>query len=52
MVFLVLKYNKFALKNDLKPNELIQKIGIIVAADFVGEYIDDYISGRPLSFFR
>ena len=44
--------NKFALKNDLKPNELIQKIGVIVAADFVGEYIDDYIAGRPLSFLN
>ena len=42
--------NKFALKNDLKPNELIQKVGVIVAADFVGEYLDDYIAGRPLSF--
>ncbi len=44
--------NKFALKNDLKPNELIQKIGVIVAADFIGEYLDDYIAGRPLSFLN
>ena len=44
--------NKFALKNDLKPNELIQKIGVIVAADFIGDYLDDYIAGRPLSFLN
>jgi len=44
--------NKFALKNDLKPNELIQKLGVIVAADFIGEYLDDYIAGRPLSFLN
>ncbi len=44
--------NKFALKNDLKPNELIQKVGIIVAADFVGEYIDDYMNNRALSFLN
>ena len=44
--------NKFALKNDLKPNELIQKVGIIVAADLVGEYIDDYMNNRALSFLN
>ena len=44
--------NKFALKNDLKPNELIQKIGVIVAADFISEYIDDYMNNRPLSFLN
>jgi hypothetical protein len=44
--------NKFALKNDLKPNELIQKLGVIVAADFIGDYIDDYVNNRPLSFLN
>ena len=44
--------NKFALKNDLKPNELIQKVGVIVAADFVVEYIDDYMNNRALSFLN
>ena len=43
--------NKFALKNDLKPNELIQKVGVIVAA-FIAEYIDDYMNNRPLSFLN
>ena len=44
--------NKFALKTYLKPNELIQKVGVIVAADFIGEYLDDYIARRPLSFLN
>jgi hypothetical protein len=44
--------NKFALNNDLRPNDLLQKIGIIVAADFVAEYIDDYMNNRPLSFLK
>lgn len=44
--------NKFALKNDLKPNDLLQKVGVIIAADFVGEYIDDYMNNRPLSFLN
>ena len=44
--------NKFALKNDLKPNDLLQKVGVIVAADFIAEYIDDYMNNRPLSFLN
>ena len=44
--------NKFALNNDLRPNELLQKVGVIVAADFVAEYIDDYMNNRPLSFLN
>ena len=44
--------NKFALKNDLKPNDLLQKVGVIVAADFISEYIDDYMNNRALSFLK
>ena len=44
--------NKFALNNDLRPNDLLQKIGVIVAADFISEYIDDYMNNRPLSFLK
>ena len=31
---------------------VINKLALLAGADFVSEYIDDYISGRPLSFFR
>ena len=44
--------NKFVLNNDIRPNDLLQKAGVIVAADFIGEYIDDYMNNRPLSFLK
>ena len=44
--------NKFILKNDPFVNVQINKLALLAGADFVSEYIDDYISGRPLSFFR
>ena len=44
--------NKFVFLNDLNPNDLMMKVGIILAADFAAEYIDDYLAGRPLSFLK
>ena len=44
--------NKFVLNNDMQTNDMLQKVGLIVAADFVSEYVDDYLSGRPLEFFK
>ena len=44
--------SKFVLKNDIRPNDLLQKAGVIVAADFIGEYIDDYMNNRALSFLK
>ena len=44
--------NKFVLNNDIRPNEMLQKIGLIVVADFVSEYIDDYMSNRPMEFLK
>ena len=44
--------NKFVFLNDLNPNDLMMKVGVIVAADFISEYIDDYLAGRPLSFLK
>ena len=44
--------NKFVLNNDIRPNDLLQKAGVIVAADFISEYIDDYMNNRPLSFLK
>jgi hypothetical protein len=44
--------NKFALNNDLRPNDLLQKVCVILAADFISEYIDDYMNNRPLSFLK
>ena len=44
--------NKFILKNDPFVNVQINKLALLAGADFVSEYIDDYMSGRALSFFR
>ena len=44
--------NKFVLNNDLRPNDMLQKVGLILAADFVSEYVDDYLTGRPLEFLK
>ena len=44
--------NKFVMNNDLRPNDLLQKVGVILAADFVAEYIDDYMNNRALSFLK
>ena len=44
--------NKFVLNNDLRPNDMLQKVGLILAADFVSEYVDDYLTGRPLAFLK
>ena len=44
--------NKFILKNDPFVNVQINKLALLAGADFVSEYIDDYMNNRPLSFFR
>ena len=36
----------------MQPNDILQKVGLIVAADFFSEYVDDYLSGRPLEFLK
>ena len=42
--------NRFVLKNDYNKNDMIMKLGVIVGADFISEYITDYLAGRKLSF--
>ena len=44
--------NKFVFNNDLNPNDLLIKCAVIAGADFISEYVDDYLSGRPLSFLK
>jgi len=43
--------NKYILKNDFRPSDMYQKLGVIVVADFVGEYASDYFNGQALSYF-
>ena len=44
--------NKFVFNNDLRPNDLMMKVAVIAGADFIAEYVDDYLGGRPLSFLK
>ena len=44
--------NKFILKNELYIDQELKKIAVLAGADFVSEYIDDYMNNRALSFFR
>ena len=48
----VYSLNRFVLMNDLKPNDLMIKVAVIAAADFIAEYTDDYLNGRALSYLK
>ena len=43
--------NRYVLKNDFQYNQMMNKLALIAGADFVAEYITDYLENRPLSFF-
>jgi hypothetical protein len=43
--------NKYALKNDFNQKNMLNKLGILAAADFISEYAVDYMQGRKLAFF-
>jgi len=43
---------KFVFNNDLNPNDLMIKCAVVAGADLIAEYIDDYLSGRPLAFLK
>jgi len=44
--------NKFILNNDPYLSIRMNKIALLAGADFAAEYIDDYMAGRALSFFK
>ena len=41
--------NKFVFKNSGYRENMANKLGVLVAADIGGEYITDFLAGRPLS---
>jgi hypothetical protein len=44
--------SQYVLKTgDFAGSNLTKKIGIVFAADFIGEYAQDYLTTQPLSFF-
>ena len=44
--------NRFILNNDPYINLRTDKLLLLAGADVAAEFIDDYIAGRPLSFFK
>jgi hypothetical protein len=44
--------NRYVMQNDYNSSDMMKKLGIIVAADFIGEYASDYFGGRALSYFQ
>ena len=42
--------NKLVFKNDTNPQLMLQKFGVILAADLIGEYASDYFNTQPLSY--
>jgi hypothetical protein len=43
--------NRFVLRNDYQYSQMLNKLALIAGADFVAEYVTDYLENRPLSFF-
>ena len=43
--------NKFILKNDYNPSNMLNRLGIIAVSNFAGEYVSDYFATRPLVAF-
>ena len=43
--------NRYVLKNDYSYDQLLNKLAILAASDFISEYAVDYIEGRNLAFF-
>jgi len=44
--------NTYVLKNTSFRDNYMNQIGVIIAADLAGEYISDYVAGRPLAIFE
>ena len=44
--------NRYVLKNEVFSDIQYKKMALLAGADFVSEYIDDYMNNRALSFFR
>ena len=43
--------NKYAMKNDFNSRNMLNKLGLLAAADFISEYFTDYIQARAPAFF-
>ena len=44
--------NKYLLKNEVSREDWTKRVGVIAASSFLGEYVSDYMTGQPLSYFK
>ena len=42
--------NRFVLKNDTNPRDMMKKIGVVIAADLAGTYGQEYLNTQALTF--
>jgi hypothetical protein len=42
--------NSKIMQNEPYGDDIYKRLGVIVAADFIGEYVADYFANRPLSY--
>ena len=42
--------NRYVLKNDTNPRDMMKKIGIVVVADIAGTYGSEYLNTQALTF--
>ena len=43
--------NKFVLKNDYSQDQMLNKLAVLAASDFIAEYAVDYLNGSKLAYF-
>ena len=43
--------NKFVLNNEYSQTQLLNKLALLAASDFISEYAVDYLTGKKLSYF-
>jgi hypothetical protein len=44
--------NKYLLKNDITREDWTKRLGVVLASGFIGEYVSDYLTGKPMSYFK
>jgi hypothetical protein len=44
--------NKYLLKNDISREDWTRRLAVVLASGFIGEYVSDYLNGKPMSYFK
>lgn len=44
--------HKYIFQNTNYNEDMMKTVGIVVAADVIGELVDDFMAGRPLAIFQ